>query len=484
MTRTILCSLVASISLVGMAHGSTTYNNVDIARAFPNLPLFSSPINIEDPGDGTDRLFVAERAGPIYVFQNDPSVSQRSLFLDLSTLVTVAGECGLLGLAFHPNYETNRYFYVCYVEASSFQTVIARYTTYAADPNLADPNSRLPVLTLAQNSFFHKGGCIRFGHDGYLYISFGEDGSPWNAQSLTTLKGKVLRIDVDNPQGGMEYGIPPDNPFEGNQNGYAEEIYAWGFRNPWRFSFDALTGQMWLGDVGQNLWEEIDAVRKGRNFGWPYMEGNQCYSPPACDTTGLHIVLPVYTYGHGEAGASVTGGCVYRGSLVPDLAGLYVYADYVTGRISALNYSVVPPVSIEIADSNLHIAAFGEDAGGELYFSTFEGEIYRFVDIPPTDVHDRTPSMGALRAVRPNPFQSSATLEYALAGSGHATLEVFDVRGILVATPVSKRLAAGEHVAEWNGRDAAGRAQPSGVYFCRLTVNGSPVGTRRIVLVK
>jgi hypothetical protein len=370
------------------------------------------------------------------------------------------------------------------VDGSPLETVIARYTTFAANPNLADPNSRLPILTLSQNGFYHKGGCIDFGHDGYLYISFGEDGTASNAQSLTTLKGKVLRIDVDNPQGGMQYGIPPDNPFEDNPNGYREEIYAYGFRNPWRFSFDSQEGQLWLADVGQNTWEEVDAVLKGRNFGWPRMEGDVCYPQPnTCDTLGLDLVTPVYVYSHGGGGASVTGGNVYRGLGVPSLSGRYVYADYITGRIAALDYTVDPPVNFNIDDGNLNIAAFGEDAQHELYFTTFEGVIYRF-DEAPTGVSTRSPSIGAWRAVRPNPFQSNAMLEYALAQSGHATLEVFDVRGMRVATLVDKKLATGEHVAEWNGRDNDGRAQPSGVYFCRLSVNGSPVGTRRIVLLK
>jgi glucose/arabinose dehydrogenase len=482
MTRTILGTLMAIASLVGIAH-ALAVDNVSITPAFPNLPAFTSPINIENPEDGTNRLFVAQRGGQIYVFQNNPTVSTRSLFLNISALLTEQGECGLLGLAFHPTYESNRYFYVCYVDGSPLQTVIARYTTYANNPNLADPNSQLIVLTLAQDGFYHKGGCIEFGPDGYLYISFGEDGTPANAPLLTTLKGKVLRIDVDNPEGGMQYGIPPDNPFDGNPNGYREEIYAYGFRNPWRYSFDAQTGQLWLADVGQNEWEEIDAVLKGRNFGWPRMEGDECYQPAACDTTGLDLVLPAHVYAHGGGGASITGGCVYRGPTVPSLAGLYVYADYITGRISALDYSVDPAVSVDIDDTNLNIAAFGEDAQGELYFTTFEGVIYRF-DEPPTDVSTHTPSIGAWRAVRPNPFQSNATLEFALAEPGHATLEVFDVRGMRVATLVDMRLATGEHVAEWNGRGDDGRAQASGIYFCRLSVNGSSVGTRRIALVK
>ncbi|HXV13491.1 MAG TPA: PQQ-dependent sugar dehydrogenase, partial [Candidatus Krumholzibacteria bacterium] len=422
MTR-LLIAFAAVAMLAGIARA------VEISPAFPNLAAFDSPINIEDPLDGTDRLFVVERAGQIYVFQNDPGVSQRSLFLDISSLLTTQGECGLLGLAFHPDYETNRFFYVCYVDASPFQTVIARFTANAANPNFADLGSQVPALTISQNGFFHKGGCIEFGPDGYLYISLGEDGTPNNAQSLTTLKGKVLRIDVDSPGGGLQYGIPPDNPFEGNPNGYREEIYAFGFRNPWRFSCDSQTGQLWLGDVGQNTWEEVDVILKGRNYGWPRMEGRVCYPiGQPCDTTNLDLVLPVAVYNHGGNGASITGGCIYRGPSVPSLYGEYVFADYIDGRIWHLDPEVNPSSIQLIDDTALNIAAFGTDASGELYFTTFNGAIYRFVEST-TDVPAPAPAMGALHAVHPNPFQSSAIMEYSIASAGRTMLEVFDVRG-------------------------------------------------------
>lgn len=475
-----LLAIAASVLLIGSAG---VVRAVEIVPAFPNLAAFDSPINIEAPLDGSDRLFVAERAGQIYVFQNDPGVAQRSVFLDIGGLLTLQGECGLLGLAFHPDYEVNRFFYVCYVDASPFQTVVSRFTADAGNPNLADPGSELPLLTISQNGFFHKGGCIDFGPDGYLYVSLGEDGTPLVAQSLAILKGKVLRIDVDNPGGGLQYGIPPDNPFAGNTSGYREEIYAFGFRNPWRFSFDSQTGNLWLGDVGQDRWEEVDVILSGRNYGWPRIEGNQCYQPSTCDTTGLDLVAPVVVYDHGVAGASITGGCVYRGPSVPSLYGDYVFADYMTGEVWSLDPDVLPATTNLIDDTTLNIAAFGVDAEGELYFSTFEGAIYRFDD-PSTGVTSRPPAMGALRAVYPNPFQTSVTMEYSMSIAGKATLEVFDVRGAHVTTLVDKAVPAGDHVAVWDGRDVEGRAQPSGVYFSRLTAQGTPAGTQRIVLVK
>ena len=458
---------------------------VEIVPAFPNLAAFDSPINIEFPPDGTDRLFVVERIGQIYVFQNDPGVSQRTVFLDISSAITTMGECGLLGLAFHPDYQVNRYFYVLYVNESPLQTVISRFTASAVNPNLALPGSELPILTIPQNSLFHKGGCIAFGLDGYLYISLGEDGAPALAQSLTTLKGKVLRIDVDNPGGGLQYGIPPDNPFADNPSGYLEEIFAFGFRNPWRFSFDSQTGDLWLGDVGQDEWEEVDVVLSGRNFGWSRMEGNECYQPPSCDTTGLNLVLPVVVYPHDQpsTAASVTGGFVYRGPSIPSLWGKYVFADYINGEVWSLDPDVLPATASLIENTTLNISAFGVDAQGELYFSTFEGPIYGFDD-PSTGVTSRPPAKGALGAVYPNPFQSSATIEYTMSTAGRATLDVFDVRGAHVTTLVDKVMPAGFHVAVWDGRDVEGRAQPSGVYYCRLTARWMPAGTTRLVLVK
>jgi len=455
-----------------------------VTPAFPNLPAFDSPINIEYAGDGTDRLFVVERAGQIYVFANNPTVSTRSQFLDISSLLTTEGECGLLGLAFHPNYENNRYFYVCYVDGSPLQTVIARFTANAANPNLADPGSQVPIITIGQSGFFHKGGCITFGPDGYLYISLGEDGTPNNAQSLTSLKGKVLRIDVDNPAGGLQYGIPPGNPFAGNPNGYRQEIYAYGFRNPWRYSFDSESGDLWLGDVGQNNWEEAGLVRKARNHGWPHMEGKVCYPiGQPCDTTNLDIVLPLAVYNHSAGSQSITGGYVYRGPSVPTLYGNYVFADYIDGRVWWIDPDNSPGTLHLIQDTSLNIAAFGCDREGEMYFSTFNGPLYRFVETA-TDVSTRAPSIGEIRAVHPNPFNSSATVEFSTASASHAVLDVFDVRGRLITKVVDKSVPAGDHTAVWDGRDMDGRELPSGVYFCRLTVGGTLAGTQRIVRVK
>ncbi len=478
MTRSLICSIVWSLALAGAAKAA------NVTPAFPNLLAFDSPINIEDPGDGTDRLFVVERAGQVYVFANNPTVSQRSRFIDISSRIELQGECGLLGLAFHPNFEQNRFFYLFYVRESPFQSVISRFTASAVNPNFADPATEVPLLTVSQNGFFHKGGCIEFGADGFLYISLGEDGTPDNAQSLTTLKGKVLRIDVNNPSGGRQYGIPNGNPFKGNPNGYREEIWAFGFRNPWRFSCDDATGDLWLGDVGQNAWEEVDFLRKGRNFGWPLMEGGVCYPQAgSCDTMDLDIVLPVATYPHSNGSASITGGCVYRGPTVPSLYGNYIFADYITGQIWYLDPDNNPSNERLIVDTSLNITAFGTDADDELYFSTFEGPIYRFVETT-TDVGTRPPGITALRAVHPNPFSINTTFDIELESEARVTLDLFDVSGRRVATLIDKMMPAGGHTVIWDGRDVDGRVQPSGVFFSRLTVNGAPAGTLRIVKLK
>jgi glucose/arabinose dehydrogenase len=457
---------------------------VDVAPAFPNLPAFDSPIGIQDPFDGTDRLFVVERDGRIYVIQNDAAVAQRSLFLDIRGLVTTQTEGGLLGLAFHPNYESNGRFYVVYTNDNPRRTILSRFTV-SADPNAADPASELRLLELPQYNLFHKGGCLAFRADGYLYLSLGDDGNSANSQNLAKLEGKLLRIDVDHPAGGRNYGIPPDNPFAGSPNGEREEIYAFGFRNPWRFSFDPPTGRLWLGDVGQDTWEEVDLVKKGRNYGWPRLEGNACYSPPSCDTTGLDIDLPLLVYAH-DGSASITGGIVYRGPSVPGLTGKYVYADYITGQMWALDYNGIdPPVNTELAiDPGVgSVPAFGVDKDDELYFTSFDGAVYRFVEST-TGVPAPALRAGTLASVYPNPFAATATVEYTTVTPGRVVLEILDVRGRRVSTLVDGNVGSGAHEAVWDGRDPGGRVQASGVYFCRLNVSGTPVATRRVVLVR
>jgi hypothetical protein len=364
--------------------------------AFPNLS-FNNPLDLQHPEDGTDRIFVVTQSGVIYVFNNSPSVTSAKVFLDISDRVISGGELGLLGLAFHPNYKNNGYFYVNYTAPNPLRSIIARYTVSSTDPNSADKNSEVVLLEVLQPYPNHNGGQLAFGPDGYLYIGLGDGGSAGdpqnNAQNRSVLLGKLLRIDVNKTSGGNNYAIPPDNPFVGNTSGYKEEIYAYGLRNPWRFSFDPVTKWLWAGDVGQNLWEEIDLIEKGKNYGWRIMEGNHCYDPPSgCDTSGL--TLPIWEYGHDSSGGdSVTGGYVYRGTGVSELYGKYVYGDYISGRIWTLSYDGVnPPVNTLLLNSGLNIASFGVDKWNELYVCAFDGKIYKFVSITPPPLPTPTPT--------------------------------------------------------------------------------------------
>ena len=352
-----------------------TKGEYGVEVAFPNL-TFNAPVGILSPGDGSNRLFVIEQAGTIQVFENSRNVTTSKIFLDIRDRVLYSGEQGLLGLAFHPNYRQNGYFYVNYVADNARRTVIARYSVTAADPNQADRNTELILLEVAQPFANHKGGQLAFGPDGYLYIGLGDGGSAGdplgNAQSLNTLLGKILRINVDGPSAGRSYSIPVDNPYAGNTLGYREEIYAYGLRNPWRFSFDPPTGRLWVGDVGQNQREEIDIVEKGKNYGWNIMEGTLTYS--SGNQAGLEP--PVWEYSH-DQGIAIIGGYVYRGASLIGLVGDYVYGDYGSGRIWALRYNGTgTPVNILIAETGLTITSFGLDDKSELYICAFDGKIH------------------------------------------------------------------------------------------------------------
>ena len=351
---------------------------IEVVSAFPGL-TFANPVDLQDPRDGTNRLFVVEQRGRIIVFENDRAVSAATAFLDIRSQVVYGGEHGLLGLAFDPDYAANGLFYVYYSIADPLRTRLSRFSVSGQDPDAADPGSEIVILDIDQPYSNHNGGQIAFGPDGYLYIGVGDGGSAGdpqgNGQNRTTLLGKILRIDV----GQLPYGIPPDNPLAGNTEGYREEIYAWGLRNPWRFSFDPVTGWLWAGDVGQNRYEEIDVVENGKNYGWNVMEASHCYPDPPCSTDGL--VLPLWEYAH-DVGRSVTGGYVYRGTGVSDLAGAYVYGDFVTGVVWALRYDgEAAPANGVIADTDLNISSFGVDRDDEIYICAFDGKVYTLEEV-------------------------------------------------------------------------------------------------------
>ena len=375
----------------------TALSGIQLEVAYPNLS-FVRPVDLQHPPDNSDRIFVVTQEGIIYVFPNDSGVTQSYIFLDIRDKVDDSGnEMGLLGLAFHPGYSENGYFFVDYTAGNQRRTVIARYSVNPQNPDSADPNSELVILEINQPYTNHNGGQIQFGleeeerHDNYLYIAMGDGGSAGdpqeNGQNLETLLATLLRIDVDNPDSGENYGIPDDNPFAGNSQGYREEIYAWGLRNPWRFSFDPVTNWLWVADVGQYEWEEIDIVESGLNYGWNTMEGAHCYDPPVdCDQTGLEP--PVWEYNQDAGDCSITGGFVYRGGRIPALYGRYIYGDYCTGRIWALQYTEnIPPSNELLLDTPHHISSFGIDENDELYICSFDGNIYRF-NYPPTAEDD------------------------------------------------------------------------------------------------
>jgi glucose/arabinose dehydrogenase len=351
---------------------------LQISEAFPKLK-FDRPVDLQNAGDGTDRIFVVEQRGVISVFANHAQVEQKKTFLDIESQVNDSGnEQGLLGLAFHPDYKSNGYFYVNYTASSPNRTVISRFKTSSSDPDKADKASELILLEFEQPYSNHNGGQLAFGPDGYLYIAVGDGSSggdpQGHGQNRSTLLGNILRIDVDKRDGTTNYGIPEDNPFIDITQGFRPEIYAYGLRNPWRFSFDSKTGELWAGDVGQNSYEEIDIIVKGGNYGWNTMEGAHCFRSD-CDETDLQ--LPVWEYGRSQ-GVSITGGYVYRGKALSELDGHYIYADFATGRIWALdNSSPQNPSNKELLKANFNVSSFGVDQNQELYICGFDGKIYK-----------------------------------------------------------------------------------------------------------
>ena len=326
------------------------------------------------PGD--DRLFITELPGTIRIFEDGVVLAQP--FLDIRSIVSSGGERGLFSVAFHPHYEQNGLFYVSYTDASG-NSRIARYVV-STDPNVADAASAKAILSVTQPFGNHNGGQIAFGPDGMLYIGFGDGGAGGDplghGQNRATLLGSLLRIDVDN---GDPYAIPADNPFVGDPDS-RPEIWAYGLRNPWRFSFDRATGDLYIADVGQNEWEEVNVIpadSPGVNYGWNRMEGRHCFGAATCSMAGL--ALPVFEYASSGGACSVTGGYVYRGSALPEVIGHYFFADYCEGRLRSFRSQGSQAVDVRTWDiARLgSVTSFGEDASGELHVVTAEGVLYR-----------------------------------------------------------------------------------------------------------
>lgn len=375
-------AVLAFMAIIGCAGNSSTTSAtipVPAPTSWPQVSLsrvaggFVLPVHVTHAGDGSGRIFVVEQAGRIRILDNVAVLP--TSFLDLASInpprLIAGGEQGLLSVAFPPGFAAKGYFYVNYTRAPDGATVVARYRVSAGDANVADPASEEVILTIPQPFANHNGGQLAFGPDNNLYIGMGDGGSGGdplnNGQSPGTLLGKLLRIDVES--GVQPYRVPPDNPFLLSA-GYLPEIWALGLRNPWRFSFDRGTGDLYIGDVGQGTFEEIDFQAAGdpvgRNYGWNIMEGDSCYPPGTvgCNRTGL--ALPVFVYDH-SLGCSVTGGHVYRGSAFPSLQGVYLFGDLCSGRIWGIRKIGAARDNAVLATTTLTITTFGEDESGNVY---------------------------------------------------------------------------------------------------------------------
>ncbi len=373
-TRVLLAVLLALLTL--------SLPPASIAQTAPEIQLqpflsgLSQPVLITHARDGSNRLFIVEQTGLIKVLQ--PGSTTPTTFLDLTSKRVLGGEQGVLGLAFHPDYESNRRFFVNYTRSGDGATVIAEYLASPTNPNVALTEERI-ILTIAQPFSNHNGGMIEFGPDGFLHIGMGDGGSandPGNrAQNVNDLLGKMLRIDIDQTAGSVNYVSPSSNPFFGATSG-RDEIFAVGMRNPWRWSFDRLTGQLYAGDVGQGQVEEIDIITSGANYGWRVYEGTRCTNIDATLCNPASYTAPVTEYNHSGGRCSVTGGYVYRGSRSSLPYGSYIFADYCTGEIFLFHNGA----QTGLLDTPLNISSFGEDQDGELYVVALGGTIHRVVN--------------------------------------------------------------------------------------------------------
>ena len=368
--------------------------SVTTENAFPDLPLLDRPVSLlQAPGDDT-RWFVVEQTGRVRVFANDPLVSTVQTFIDLTASIDPPppNESGLLGMAFHPDFASNGRVFLSYTAPGSpLVSVVSRFTSLDGGATL-DPSTEFVLLRLNQDAGNHNGGHLAFGPDNYLYVGFGDGGGGGDpldrAQDPTNLLGTMLRLDVDS---GSPFGIPPDNPFFGNplcppdpsiSGQECPEIYAWGLRNPWRWSFDRNTGELWLGDVGQGAWEEVNRIELGGNYGWDFREGANAFSSPAATcSTATGLVEPVAQYDHGE-GRSITGGFVYRGSEIPALIGRYLFADFISSKLWALAENGQGGYDLEVLDNSLgfNVSSFGERIDGEVYIVDFGGRVRKLAD--------------------------------------------------------------------------------------------------------
>jgi len=448
-----LCFLASSI---------TFSQTVDIE---PFLSGLSSPVDIQNVGD--DRIFIVEQGGIIKIAHIDGTINAQP-FLNISSIVSSGGERGLLGLAFHPDFANNGFFYVQYSNTSG-DNQISRFSV-SGDPDIADPNSELQLLRVVQPFSNHNGGCIAFGPDGYLYISLGDGGSggdPGNrAQNLNTLLGKLLRIDVDNPSGGNNYGIPADNPFVGTPNAL-DEIWAYGIRNAWKFSFDNTDNHIWIADVGQGSIEEINResdTEAGLNYGWRCYEGSQPFNTSGCPPMN-ELTFPIAEYTHSGGNCSITGGYVYRGSEFPNEVGYYYFADVCSGIIG----TVAPDGTLVNHGSfGGSWVSFGEDMNGALYISSLNGSVYKIIG----EELGVASNSAATVMLYPNPSSTNTTLK-TTTGFVLNNMIVYNIKGEVVDT------ANNINNASYKLNTSL---YASGVYFVKATTNEGATQTMKLIV--
>ncbi len=477
-----------------------TSSSLMLEKAFPNL-TFDQPVYITHAGDGSNRAFVVEKTGVVHVLPNTPEATSTKKFIDITEKVLPkshpdVGETGLLSMAFHPDFTNNGKVYISYVD-EHLMSIISEMIV-SNDPDIADQGTERILLQMQQPQRNHNAGHVAFGPDGYLYISFGdgfsesardgiEHGDPHgHGQNLATWFSSVLRIDVDRQDPDKAYAIPQDNPFAGNTEGWQEEIYAYGFRNPWRFSFDRETGDLWLADVGDKKAEEIDLLEPGKNYGWPLKEATHCFEDVPCDSTQwVNLEDPIFQY-HRDIGESITGGYVYRGTMMPDKQGVYFYGDFDFKNIWTLKYENGLASENElVATASNGITSFGEDEDGELYVVAIGGTIWKLIDQAATNAasEDVLPDEYRLYPNYPNPFNPSTQFAFDVPVASVVSVEVVDVLGKVITTLANREFSAGRHQLIWNGMDAAGMPVASGTYFYTIETRTFKT-TRSMLLLK
>lgn len=457
----------------------------EVENAFPGV--YVANIVVLTAPEDSPYVYLTSQNGQLYRVDTRESTPSATLWLDISGRIVSGGERGLLGLAFHPNFSENGEFYTYYTAPTPLRSVISRFTVTdienpEASTTLGDPTSEEILLQFNQPFTNHNGGHIAFGPDGFLYIASGDGGSGGdpqnNAQNANNLLGAMLRIDVNTQSG---YAIPSDNPWFVGENG-ADELYAIGLRNPWRFSFDRETGVLWTADVGQNAWEAIHIIEKGKNYGWKIIEGSNCFPiGTTCSTAGLE--LPIFEYNHDNGDRSVTGGYVYRGVRNPELRGKYIYGDFISGRVWALDFNsdtYAVNSNVELVNNPFNISSFGEDSQGELYILSYgSGLVYRFVDTTSGPDPSEVPARFTIHSAYPNPFNPKTNISFDVTQVETVSLDLFRADGVHIMQIAQNTYSPGRHSVTLDASNLS-----SGMYFVRATSSSNITQTIKVSLIK